>query len=1230
MKVFIYQWVHVETKDMNRCDIRGYGISEEGKNICIEVEDFRPWLTIELKQDHHASIRAIKQCLGDKKPYKSIQLSEKTRLYFYQNDKTFPFYKIKFYSNEARKQFYYFYKKNSRCYIDRRANKILVHDYEASPILQFLCSRDLPSCGWIEFLDAENAKKYNKTSLLTRNCEEYIIDNRRLKRVDNKHEIPTFKTFSFDLEVYSHFENKMPSADDIEDVIFQISVIIRDTTRKEYLFSLGKPFVLEDCTVFSFDSEKDLLQAFVEFVKKEDPHIWIGYNIFGFDIPYLVARCNRYRIDGIYKIGMLRKDKAVFKEVKWSSSAYQCQEFKYLDLEGRISIDLLPIVRRSYKFSNYRLQTVSDFFLGETKDPLTPQGIFAAYRCDVLENGSGRKLKKCGKYCVQDAKLVCKLFEKLQCWIELIEMAKICNVGIMPLFTQGQQIKIYSQVYLKCYRENRLVDSFDAITIPSEIQFDFDDYQGAYVFPPVPGLYSWVLPFDFTSLYPTTQIAYNIDYSTLVYDETVPDEKCNIVEWTEENGTHYRYRFIKEPLGVIPSLLKSLLEQRNETKKKLKKEKDETVRNIYDKQQLAYKVSANSMYGGMGVRRGYLPFLPGAICTTAKGRESILKAAKYVQEKHCGKIVYGDSVAPDTLVYVKNSRDEVHILTIKALFLKYKTIPYPQFKMEDSTILEKQQCLVNNLNVATKSGWASLKRIVRHYSTKRIFTVFTSSGIVKVTSDHSLLLQNNVCIKPTELIPRLHCLQTNPVSKEVSENLYYNKEKWRGIWTIESNLILFDKNTEFVYVAYIFYRYRKKYPSLVFEFDENHIILNLTNSNNVSPGLVYYVEETDPLTDFVYDMETEDGSFHCGLGDLVVKNTDSIYVHFPTYCDSMNIWKKAKQTEVDFEHLFPPPMRLLFEEKIYKQFMILSKKRYMAYTCGADGQIDDKMTIRGVLLARRDNCRFIRNLYEMLVRMIMEKKSLFEIIESYHKRILDLFQWQLTDINDFVVSKLLNSDYKIKELPTEYKKLTKRLSDLDIDPLPSEKEFETYQKSMQSKENGKSLVTDMSWYDKYCIRALPAHKQLSTKMELRGHPVPAGSRLEYVIIQHRNDPNAKLFDKLEHPDYMMQHADIFRLDRLYYLKSSLIPVDQLLTIVFKVQNEKDCTCKTFPVPKQVLLQTKINKEVDRSLRKKLEVTMKENFCRCHQFGKRFYQTHFDHFKVIEQLKQKSLPKLVVI
>jgi DNA polymerase elongation subunit (family B) len=311
---------------------------------------------------------------------------------------------------------------------------------------------------------------------------------------------------------------------------------------------------------------------------------------------------------------------------------------------------------------------VSEFFLGEgqTKDPLTVKGIFKCYRMFTTDS-----LSVVGKYCVQDSLLVLKLFEKLQLWIGLCEMSNTCNVPIFTLFTQGQQIKMYSQVYKKCLHDNIVIDS-EAAALVSPSDTD-DKYTGAYVFPPVPGLYEMVTSYDFSSLYPSAIIAYNIDYTTLVLDKNVPDDKCHIFDWHDHLGCSHdqiirktkiknpicekRYfRFLKEPLGIVPTLLKNLLDARKKTnaeKKELQKllgglqgvEKEDVERMIVvlDKRQLSYKINANSMYGAMGARKGYLPFLPGAMCTTFKGRVSIEKAAKWLVENHQANLVYGDT-----------------------------------------------------------------------------------------------------------------------------------------------------------------------------------------------------------------------------------------------------------------------------------------------------------------------------------------------------------------------------------------------------------------------------------------------------------------------------------------------------------------------------------------------------------------------------------------------------------
>jgi hypothetical protein len=132
--------------------------------------------------------------------------------------------------------------------------------------------------------------------------------------------------------------------------------------------------------------------------------------------------------------------------------------------------------------------------------------------------------------CLQDSVLIIHLMRKMQTWCSLTEMATVCNVLPFMTYTSGQQIKVYSQVYKFCFNNDIVVEK-DGYTAAEN-----ERYVGAHVFPPIPGVYDRVLPFDFASLYPTTIIAYNIDYSTLVLDENVPDSKCHVMKWEDHIG----------------------------------------------------------------------------------------------------------------------------------------------------------------------------------------------------------------------------------------------------------------------------------------------------------------------------------------------------------------------------------------------------------------------------------------------------------------------------------------------------------------------------------------------------------------------------------------------------------------------------------------------------------------------------------------------------------------------
>lgn len=1213
--IFIYLWIveddeiEIEEKEYPeyKLKVRGYGLNTNNSHLYIELKEnyFRPWLTVEVMKDKTETVNIHQLKLLLQKFSRDIRyISEEQfnrtsisslppvffcksrfnkKLYFYEEEsdsQNLLLFQIYFNTLKARRQFYYNVQYNMKEY---HRPKIKVHDFEANPMLQFISQFDLPSVGWVE-LNHQYTKK-NLPKYTRNDSKEYIIIPSGLKTKENQeeHRLPTFKVLSFDLESYSHIETKFPDSTDIRDPIFQIGLSITSVNDEEnkneiiiknILLTLSPKKItkLEGIDeIRCFLTEKEMLKEFCKFIKTEyDPHFIIGYNIFGYDLVALNNRCKLHSID-LSSLGMSDDRMAELKELKWSSSAYMAQSFTYFDWDGRILIDMLPVIKRDHKFSNYKLKTVSTHFLGQTKDPVTVRDIFAGYRLGFL----GKDIKlliKVGKYCCQDSKLVLMLFQKLQTFISLKELASLCNVSIMNLYLNGQQLKVFSTIYRRCYNENRLVDSFKNIDDEIKKIFHFENYVGAHVFEPKIGLHSYVIPFDFTSLYPTCQISSNIDYSTLVISDKVPDEKCNIIEWND-GDKDYKFRWIKKPLGVVPRLLKDFLEARNQTKKQLKMSKDPFVKNVLNARQLSFKISANSVYGSMGTTLGYIPFLPGAMSTTAKGRKSIQYAADFVKKEFNGDIIYGDSVTKDTPIYVKYSSGDVKIMEIQNFFNVYKKniMPYHQFKKKDSTVKNKEQILFNDdkYQIFTANKWSFIKRVIRHYTLKKIYRVYTVCGYVDVTEDHSLILNSGKEIAPSKLCPNEHSLLHfhSDFKKEIVDNLYFQKENWSYCSFQKDGYVFFnltDHPIESKFISYLFAWYLKSYPDCVFTFFKHQntnkyvYCLDLYNRDKLQKGLVLKIENIGKtsIMDFVYDIETSEGSFAAGNGCLIVHNTDSIYCKFKNYNNAKEAWNHAKMIEnILLERkIFPSPMALLFEDKVYSSFLIFKKKKYLAITMDENGKKDKELTVRGVILTRRDNSNWCRDIYEKVTIMVMENVNYDIILETVNDSILKLFQWHPDNqnINKFVITKSLNDSYKVKELSIDLTKAKQRFLDLDIEL--DKKKMEIL--SNEIKTINKDIVSGKSSFDfvqNYINKSKPAHVQLSFKMEERGTPLQIGSRMEYVVIEHLDDLNnkGKLSNKYEDPGFFLAYCDILRLDRLYYLKSLCQSVDQVIETAFQ-------------------------------------------------------------------------------
>ena len=110
--------------------------------------------------------------------------------------------------------------------------------------------------------------------------------------------------------------------------------------------------------------------------------------------------------------------------------------------------------------------------------------------------------------------------------------------------------------------------------------------------------------------------------------------------------------------GIIPKVLEHLLQARKATKTRMKSETNDYKYKVLDGLQLAYKVTANSVYGQLGARTSTIFKMNLAACTTRIGRERIEDATRGVHEWAIDRglpkpeVVYGDTDS----VFVKFSR----------------------------------------------------------------------------------------------------------------------------------------------------------------------------------------------------------------------------------------------------------------------------------------------------------------------------------------------------------------------------------------------------------------------------------------------------------------------------------------------------------------------------------------------------------------------------------------------
>ena len=781
------------------------------------------------------------------------------------------------------------------------------------------------------------------------------------------------------------------------------------------------------------------------------------------------------------------------------------------------------------------------------KDDVTPKDIFR------MTNGTADDRAVIAKYCIQDCNILHYLFNKTDILTGLIEMSKICSVPINFLVMRGQGIKLTSYIAKKCREKRTLMPVLEKGSLD-------EGYEGAIVLEPKCNLYldNPVACVDYASLYPSCMISENLSHDSKVWTKEYDLNGIFIKETGEkdENG-HFMYdnlpgyeyvdieydtyiyvkknpnaaakkvksgtkccRFAQFPdgkRGIMPSILEELLSARKATRKLIPQQTDDFIKNVLDKRQIGYKLTANSLYGQCGAKTSTFYEMDIAASTTATGRKLLTYAKKIIEECYGDAIcntkthgpvltkaeyIYGDSVANYTPVYVstfkKNEATEeinriIDICTIEDLVNKYGNNVWVQC-LEDGK-QEKEVCELDGLETWTDKGWTILHRVIRHKLAphKKMLRVLTHTGLVDVTDDHSLILKNGNEISPkdielgTELLhyPLLEKVEQKEVNKKYELNMYTPFSYNSMVEASKCSNYLNSKNIKF---------------SLFYDDNNDIVICPMPQPVGIENQIISVAEI--PYEGYVYDLTTENHHFAAGVGNLIVHNTDSVFFTFNLQTpegthirgkDALEITIELAQEAGHLASSFLKSPHDLEYEKTFMPFCLLSKKRYvgMLYETNINKCKRKEM---GIVLKRRDNASIVKDIYGGIIDILMKEQNIQKAID-YLKSLLQNLVDEKVPMDKLIITKSLRSGYK-KPNSIAHKVLADRITKRD-----------------------------------------PGNKPCS------------GDRIPFVFI-HSANKKALQGEKIETPAYILENN--ITIDYSFYITNQIMkPVQQLFALILE-------------------------------------------------------------------------------
>jgi DNA polymerase I len=465
--------------------------------------------------------------------------------------------------------------------------------------MRYLIDNNVVPCGWheIEVTEEENTMNVQVDKVYTAKSYPKLLE---------KAEAPQLKILGFSTICYSKEGSPKPDRNPV--IIISVA-----TNRGE-----KKQFLADD------KNDKPVLEAFINYVRKLDPDIIVGYGVNGQDWQYLNERCK--------KLGLrFHVDKA--------GTEPHTSVYGHVSITGRTNIDLFDFAGEFPEVKVKTLENLADY-LGVMKienRTLIEDVDFA----DYWDDKEKREILK--NFSMENTHCVMGIAEAI-----LDFAMQLSNLVGLPLDHVGTAAVGFRVEWFLIKHAQKIGE-----LVPKRIEQPYRPYVGAIVLKPEPGLHENIAVLDFKSMYPNIMITYNLSPDTYVPPKE-PIPPCGVYEAPE-----VKHRFRKEPAGFYKEVLSYLINVRDEIRSKMKKISPESVEyRVLDARQKAVKVITNASYGYAGWIGARWYIKPVAEAATAWGRHTILNAIN-MTEKAGLKVVYGDTDS----IFLKHEPEKIEKLS---------------------------------------------------------------------------------------------------------------------------------------------------------------------------------------------------------------------------------------------------------------------------------------------------------------------------------------------------------------------------------------------------------------------------------------------------------------------------------------------------------------------------------------------------------------------------------------